>query len=317
MRELIDAVPAEDSADGGDPGVLAHLEQHAAGALVDGQQVLELSVRPVDHRAELQHRKGLSVGADAFRRVEDGALAGQFDGDGSGDEHRCCGDQRRQREHEVEGLLLKAVRPFVLRLVDMQQRQPAGQAQGQPSLGDVHDAGRHHQVDVAGLQLPQQFPDPVHPKVIRLGHRDGVRAAAADRRRHLGLVAQDRDLAAADRQGVAARRPVTGDADADHDAPGHRVTVQFVCEVRDRLPVSDRQDAGLALALDALVADVLSPHAAAGQQSHGADGKRDRQIAAGQIDLGEQRHHGDDPERPEGCGADPAVLLDPRADDSR
>ena len=112
------------------------------------------------------------------------------------DEQRRGQQQCEHGEAEVEGTLLNALCPFVLRLFDMQQRESRDRPHGQSCSGDIHHAGRHHQVDVHGLELPHQLSDTAHPEMFGARYRYGVGPAVAQGGHRFGFVTENRDFAA-------------------------------------------------------------------------------------------------------------------------
>ena len=123
LRELINAESAEYSANGCHPGILTYLEEHAAGALIQRQQAVDLCIGAYRHCSKFKHREGLAVEADTLRMVEDRSFARQLDSDSRCNEKWRCHDESRQRETEVKGPFLKVLSPRVLRFFDMQQRE--------------------------------------------------------------------------------------------------------------------------------------------------------------------------------------------------
>jgi hypothetical protein len=72
LRQLIERVLAQTSAEVGDPRIVGDLEQDAVALVLMGETGAEL-VGVCDHGAELVALEGAALPANAFGNVEDGA----------------------------------------------------------------------------------------------------------------------------------------------------------------------------------------------------------------------------------------------------
>jgi len=82
LRQLVEAVFAQKRAEPRDARIVRNLEEGTT-ALVQMDQLLAKSVRPRDHGSKFIAREGNPVFAYAPRRVNDGPLRVQSDGDGN------------------------------------------------------------------------------------------------------------------------------------------------------------------------------------------------------------------------------------------
>src|SRR6266446_3775860 len=72
LREFVEAVAADESAETGDPGVIPQLEDGAFPLIACAQSLLQL-IGAGGHGAELVTEEAASLGAGAFRRVKGGS----------------------------------------------------------------------------------------------------------------------------------------------------------------------------------------------------------------------------------------------------
>ncbi len=83
---------------------------------------------------------------------------------------------------------------MVLRLLHVDQRQPADRAHLKPWTGDVDDAGRDEQVDIELLELPRQVSDSASVETLGCGDRDSVAVGSSHGADDVGFIAEGRDL---------------------------------------------------------------------------------------------------------------------------
>src|SRR6202034_4911927 len=100
LRELVEAVFAEDSSEAGDARIVRNFEQDPV-ALVQSREVLLHVVRMIDHGAELEEGKDPAAFANAVGNVENRTVAFQLDRDRDGQHQRRGEDQREEGKHHI------------------------------------------------------------------------------------------------------------------------------------------------------------------------------------------------------------------------
>ena len=84
------------------------------------------------------------------------------------------------------------LRTLILGFLDVQHRKPRAWPHHQSRQRNVHNPGRHHQVDSLGFQIPDQPAYSSDTEVLRADNRHRVSTAGTDRTQDMPLVTQDR-----------------------------------------------------------------------------------------------------------------------------
>jgi len=169
LRQLVEGVLAEHSAEARHPGVVLDLEQQrrAAGA---GDHLVDLGFGVQAHGAELVDGERLAAQAHALLPEEDRAAVVELDRQRHREQHRGQQGQRQQRERDVESPLHDVVPPAVAREFDVQQPDAFDLPDADPGAGDIGELRHEQQFDRRVLQAPRQPPDRVARQTAR--HRD-------------------------------------------------------------------------------------------------------------------------------------------------
>src|SRR5580700_3870089 len=130
LRELVQRSAAQEAADGRDPRVPAHLEQHPV-ALVQREERLLAQFRVGDHGAELQHRERLPILAHPGLGEERRTAVVEHDGQGDESQDRAEDNERggsddlveQALDHQHDQVVLIPRRPVERTVPD--QRRPA------------------------------------------------------------------------------------------------------------------------------------------------------------------------------------------------
>ncbi len=174
LRELVERRAAQPPPDPRDPRIGGDLEQFPGPVPVQRVETGPQRLGAADHRAELPHPELAPVPPGPGLAEDRRPGAGEPDGQPDSDQQRQEGDQCDECRKPVEERLRHAPPAGQLRLVDVQQRQPADRPDRDPGARDVDQRRGHQQVDPRPGEAPGQHPQggPVHLRTRQDG--DGV-----------------------------------------------------------------------------------------------------------------------------------------------
>ncbi len=206
LRQLVEAVAAQEPADAGHPRVGGHLEQHLVAGVAPRLEIGQQLLGVVDHRAELEQPELAAVQADAHLAEQHRPVARG----GCAIAMAAMSGLRTMRptaaSSRSSAALGQALALAVARRLDVDQREPGDRAGLDARADDVDDARREHEVLAPGLELPRDALDDRGRQFVGARDRHGVGLHGCQGVRDRQHDRHDRDVGAAHRPCPAAER---------------------------------------------------------------------------------------------------------------
>ena len=178
LRHLVDAPPAQDSAERRDARVgLVTLEDLRIGQADD---LVSIFVGSHVHRPELRHRDHLATTPHALLRVQDRAATRREGPDRSDDHERQEHDQQDAAEDDVQRSLDRTLGAGQVWLVQVEQGEVGCHAHGDAGSGDVADVRCDEKVHARTFQTPGEPLDDSLTEGRGTGDGDGVGVLETD-----------------------------------------------------------------------------------------------------------------------------------------